>query len=144
MLRSHQRQERYMADINIIPFVDVALVLLVIFMVTAPMLYRGFDLTLPESKTDSTYKPEDPIVISIEKDSVIYFGEDRVGLDVFPARLREAKGHNPEVSVVLRADQGIAYGTVIQVMDTVRLSGIHRIGMATQEDQGTSLFAPPS
>ena len=95
MLRSHQRQERYMADINIIPFVDVALVLLVIFMVTAPMLYRGFDLTLPESKTDSTYKPEDPIVISIEKDSVIYFGEDRVGLDVFPARLREAKGHNP-------------------------------------------------
>ena len=144
MLRSQQRQERYMADINIIPFVDVSLVLLVIFMVTAPMLYRGFDLTLPESKTDSTYKPQDPIVISIEKDNVFYFGEEQVGIDAFPVRLREAKDNNPEVSVVLRADKDVPYGTVIQVMDTVRLSGIHRIGMATQEQEGVSLFPAPS
>ncbi len=143
MLRSQQRQERYMADINIIPFVDVSLVLLVIFMVTAPMLYRGFDLTLPESKTDSTYKPEDPIVISIENENVIYFGEDQVDIDAFPVRLREAKAHNPEVSVVLRADKGISYGTVIKVMDEVRLSGIHRIGMATQEQEGASLLSAP-
>ncbi|HIN33591.1 MAG TPA: biopolymer transporter ExbD, partial [Nitrospirales bacterium] len=95
MLRSQQRQQQYMADINIIPFVDVALVLLVIFMVTAPMLYRGFDLTLPESKTDSTYKPQDPIVISIEKDDVIYFGEDQVDLEAFPVWLRDAKDDNP-------------------------------------------------
>lgn len=144
MLRSQQRQERYMADINIIPFVDVSLVLLVIFMVTAPMLYRGFDLTLPESKTDSTYKPQDPLVISIEKDNVFYFGEEQVGLDAFPVRLREAKDDNPEVSVVLRADKDVSYGTVIQVMDMVRLSGIHRIGMATQEREGASLFPAPS
>lgn len=144
MLRSQQRQERYMADINIIPFVDVSLVLLVIFMVTAPMLYRGFDLTLPESKTDSTYKPLDPLVISIEKDNVFYFGEEQVGLDAFPVRLREAKDDNPEVSVVLRADKDVSYGTVIQVMDMVRLSGIHRIGMATQEREGASLFPAPS
>lgn len=133
-----------MADINIIPFVDVSLVLLVIFMVTAPMLYRGFDLTLPESKTDSTYKPQDPLVISIEKDNVFYFGEEQVGLDAFPVRLREAKDDNPEVSVVLRADKDVSYGTVIQVMDMVRLSGIHRIGMATQEREGASLFPAPS
>ena len=133
-----------MADINIIPFVDVALVLLVIFMVTAPMLYRGFDLTLPESKTDSTYKPENPIVISIEAKNVVYFGEDQVDADAFPARLREAKDNNPEVSVVLRADKGIPYGTVISIMDIVRLSGIHRIGMATQEEKGASLFPAPS
>ncbi len=133
-----------MADINIIPFVDVSLVLLVIFMVTAPMLYRGFDLTLPESKTDSTYKPQDPIVISIEKDNVFYFGEEQVGIDAFPVRLRGAKDNNPEVSVVLRADKDVPYGTVIQVMDTVRLSGIHRIGMATQEQEGASLFPAPS
>jgi biopolymer transport protein TolR len=133
-----------MADINIIPFVDVALVLLVIFMVTAPMLYRGFDLTLPESKTDSTYKPQDPIVISIEKDDVIYFGEDQVDLEAFPVWLRDAKDDNPDVAVVLRADKGISYGTVIKVMDTVRLSGIHRIGMATQQQEGASLFPAPS
>ncbi len=133
-----------MADINIIPFVDVALVLLVIFMVTAPMLYRGFDLTLPESKTDSTYKPENPIVISIEAKNVVYFGEDEVDVDAFPARLREAKDNNPEVSVVLRADKDIAYGRVISIMDIVRLSGIHRIGMATQEEEGASLFPAPS
>ncbi len=141
MLRSQQRQERYMADINIIPFVDVSLVLLVIFMVTAPMLYRGFDLTLPESKTDSTYKHEDPIVISIEHENVIYFGEDMVDIDAFSVRLSEAKDRNPEVSVVLRADKGIPYGTVIKIMDEVRLSGIHRIGMATQE-QEESVFLP--
>lgn len=133
-----------MADINIIPFVDVALVLLVIFMVTAPMLYRGFDLTLPESKTDSTYKPENPIVISIEAKNVVYFGEDEVDVDAFPARLREAKDNNPEVSVVLRVDKDIAYGRVISIMDIVRLSGIHRIGMATQEEEGASLFPAPS
>ena len=144
MLRSRRRQQAYMAEINIIPFVDVALVLLVIFMVTAPMLYRGFDLTLPESQTDSTYKPEAPIVISIEDQNVLYFGEERVGIEAFPARLREAKDHNPEVSVVLRADKSIPYGTVIQVMDTVRLSGIYRIGMATQEQGGASLFPAPS
>ncbi len=133
-----------MADINIIPFVDVALVLLVIFMVTAPMLYRGFDLTLPESKTDSTYKPENPIVISIEAKNVVYFGEDEVDVDAFPARLREAKDNNPEVSVVLRVDKDIAYGRVISIMDIVRLSGIYRIGMATQEEEGASLFPAPS
>jgi len=133
-----------MSDINIIPFVDVALVLLVIFMVTAPMLYRGFDLTLPESQTDSTYKPEKPIVISIETEHVIYFGEDQLGLDAFPARLRAAREDNPEISVVLRADKGIPYGTVITIMDMVRLSGIHRIGMATQEQGGASLFPAPS
>jgi len=133
-----------MADINIIPFVDVSLVLLVIFMVTAPMLYRGFDLTLPESKTDSTYKPEDPIVISIEANNVMFFGEDQVALDAFPVRLREAKDQNSEVSVVLRVDKDVPYGIVIKVMDTVRLSGIHRIGMATQEQEGASLFPASS
>ncbi len=143
MLKSQRRQEGYMADINIIPFVDVALVLLVIFMVTAPMLYRGFDLTLPQAKTDSKYKPEKPIVISIEKESVVYFGEDQISLDKFPFHLNEAKRNNPEVSVVIRADQGIPYGTVIQVMDIVRLSGIYRIGMATQDDEGASVFASP-
>ena len=144
MLKSQQRQGRYMADINIIPFVDVALVLLVIFMVTAPMLYRGFNLTLPESKTDSEYKPQEPIVVSIERDNVVYVGENQIDLDALPSRLRDAKIDDPEVAVVLRADEGVPYGMVIQVMDAVRLSGIYRIGMATQEQDGLSLFPTPS
>ncbi len=124
------RHRRFLAEINVIPLVDVVLVLLVIFMVTAPMLYRGMDIKLPTS-TSNTIKPEERIVLTIERGQKLYLDKDPVGLAQLEGRLRAAKQRNSEVSVFLRADRDVPYGTVVQVMDGVKKAGIEKLGMVT-------------
>jgi biopolymer transport protein TolR len=130
------RHRRFLAEINIIPLVDVVLVLLVIFMVTAPMLYRGMDITLPTSSSN-TIKPEERIVLTIERDQKIYVDKDMVPLGLLEAKLRSVKQRNAEVSVYLRADRDVAYGTVVQVMDGVKRAGIEKLGMVTDPSPAT-------
>jgi biopolymer transport protein TolR len=119
-----------MAEINVIPLVDVVLVLLVIFMVTAPMLYRGLDITLPTSSSNNI-KPEERLIVTIERDKKLFLEKDAVSVAQLEERLRGAKQKNPEVSVYLRADRDVPYGTVVQVMDGVKRSGIEKLGMVT-------------
>ena len=127
---SESRHRRFLSEINIIPLVDVVLVLLVIFMVTAPMLHRGLDITLPQSSSNSI-EPNERLIISIEPDEAIYIGNDRVTIISLRKRLHEAKSLNPLVSVYLRADSKISYGRIVQVMDEVKRVGIERLGMVT-------------
>jgi biopolymer transport protein TolR len=124
------RHRRFLAEINVIPLVDVVLVLLVIFMVTAPMLYRGMDLTLPTS-TSNTIKPEERIVLTIERDQRVYVDKDPVPVGQLELRLKEIKQRSAEVALYLRADRDVPYGTVIQVMDGVKRAGIEKLGMVT-------------
>ena len=124
------RHRRFLSEINIIPLVDVVLVLLVIFMVTAPMLHRGIDLTLPSS-TSNTIRPEERLIITIEPDETIYLGKDRVSVIDLRKSLNVAKASNPAVSVYLRSDQRIPYGRIVQIMDEVKGAGIERLGMVT-------------
>jgi len=124
------RRRRFLAEINIIPLVDVVLVLLVIFMVTAPMLYRGMDIKLPTSASN-TIKPEERIVLTIERDQTLYLDKDRVSPVQLEYRLRAAKERNGDVAVFLRADRDVPYGTVVQVMDGVKQAGIEKLGMVT-------------
>jgi biopolymer transport protein TolR len=124
------RHRRFLAEINVIPLVDVVLVLLVIFMVTAPMLYRGMDIKLPTS-TSNTIKPEERIVLTIERDQKLYLDKDAIGLAQLEDRLRAVRQRNAEVSVFLRADRDVPYGTVVQVMDGVKKAGIEKLGMVT-------------
>jgi len=124
------RHRRFLAEINVIPLVDVMLVLLVIFMVTAPMLYRGMDIKLPTS-TSNTIKPEERIVLTIERDQKLYLDKDPIGLAQLEDRLKAVRQRNAEVSVFLRADRDVPYGTVIQVMDGVKKAGIEKLGMVT-------------
>ena len=124
------RHRRFLSEINIIPLVDVVLVLLVIFMVTAPMLHRGIDLTLPSS-TSNTIRPEERLIITIEPDESIYLEKDRVSVIELRKRLHTAKTGNPAVSVYLRSDQRIPYGRIVQIMDEVKGAGIERLGMVT-------------
>lgn len=131
------RHRRFLSEINIIPLVDVVLVLLVIFMVTAPMLHRGIDITLPQSSSN-TITPDERLIISIEPDEAIYVGKDRVTIISLRKRLHEAKALNPRVSVYLRADNRIAYGRIVQVMDEVKRVGIQRLGMVTSP-KGTTV-----
>lgn len=124
------RQRRFMAEINVIPLVDVVLVLLVIFMVTAPMLYRGMDVKLPTSATN-TIKPEMRKVLTIEKDQRLYLDKDAVGVVQLEQKLKSLKQDHPDVSLYLRADRDVPYGVVVQVMDGVKKAGIEKIGMVT-------------
>ncbi len=125
------RHRRFMAEINVIPLVDVVLVLLVIFMVTAPMLYRGIDINLPKSATN-TIKPETRAVLSIERDQRLYLDKDPISIVQLERKLRALKDQSSEVSIFLRADREVPYGTVVQVMDSIKKAGIEKLGMVTE------------
>jgi biopolymer transport protein TolR len=124
------RQRRFLAEINVIPLVDVVLVLLVIFMVTAPMLYRGMDIKLPTSASN-TIKPEIRAVLTIEKDQRLYLDKDLVSVAQLERKLRVMKEEHADVSLYLRADREVPYGIVVQVMDGVKKAGIEKLGMVT-------------
>ncbi len=125
-----ESRRRFLSEINIIPLVDVVLVLLVVFMVTAPMLHRGIDLSLPRSQSN-TITPEERLVITIEPDERVYLGKDRVTVIHLRKRLHQAKSLNAGVSVYLRADRRVPYGRIVQIMDEVKRVGIERLGMIT-------------
>ena len=127
------RHRRFLAEINVIPLVDVVLVLLVIFMVTAPMLYRGMDIKLPTS-TSNTIRPEERIILTIDRDQKLYMDKDPVSVRQLEFKLKTVKQRNAEVAVYLRADRDVPYGTVVQVMDGVKRSGIEKLGMVTDPE----------
>ncbi len=124
------RPRQFLAEINVIPLVDVVLVLLVIFMVTAPMLHRGLDIDLPTSAANNI-KAEERLIVTIQKDHSLSLGNDPISLVDLRSRLQNAKASNPLVSVYLRADQTVPYGTVVQIMDEVKGAKIERLGMVT-------------
>jgi biopolymer transport protein TolR len=137
------RHRRFMAEINVIPLVDVVLVLLVIFMITAPMLYRGIDIKLPSSASN-TIKPEVRMVLTIEKDQKLYLDKDPISVAQLERRLRSAKEQNTDVSVFLRADRDVPYGTVVQVMDGVKKAGIEKMGMVTEPTGSERITEEPA
>ncbi len=124
------RHRRFLAEINVIPLVDVVLVLLVIFMITAPMLYRGMDIKLPTSSTN-TIKPEMRTVLTIEKDQRLYLDKDPVSVAQLEQKLKRLRQTHPDVSLYLRADRNVPYGVVVQVIDGIKKAGIEKIGMVT-------------
>jgi len=124
------KPRQFLSEINVIPLVDVVLVLLVIFMVTAPMLHRGLDINLPTT-TANNIKAEERLVVTIQRDHTLSLGNDTISLVNLRAKLQEAKASNPLISVYLRADQTVPYGTVVQIMDEVKGAKIERLGMIT-------------
>jgi biopolymer transport protein TolR len=125
--------KKYMAEINVIPLVDVVLVLLIIFMVTAPLLYRGIDLKLPKSEMNSI-KAEEGRTISVSKARQIYLDSKAVSLRELERSLSSMKEKNPDMNLFLRADRDVPYGLVVQVMDIIKKSGIDRLGMVTETE----------
>ncbi len=124
------RHRRFLAEMNVIPLVDVVLVLLVIFMVTAPMLYRGMDIRLPTSQTNSI-TPDERVVLTIERDQKLFLDKNQVSGRQLELELRAKKDRNANVAVYLRADREVPYGTVVQVMDSVKRAGVERLGIVT-------------
>jgi biopolymer transport protein TolR len=124
-----------LAEINIIPLVDVVLVLLLIFMLTAPMMYRGIDVNLPRAAAKPT-AVEERMVLTVTKDRVLYLNDKRVAPGSLDTQLRAAFGNRTDKTLYLKADAGLAYGAVIETMDQVRRAGIERLGMVTEPTRG--------
>lgn len=122
---------RFLAEINVVPLVDVVLVLLVIFMVTAPLLYRGIDIDLPRSSVN-TIKPEERVVLTVARDRSVFVDKERVARAKLDDALKRLARARPDVTLYLRADRDVPYGTVIEVMDAIKQAGIDRLGMITE------------
>ena len=120
-----------LAEINIIPLVDVVLVLLLIFMLTAPMMYRGIDVNLPKSSGKPT-AVEERLVLTITKDRAMYLNERPVAAAALESQLQEVFRTRADKVLYLKADQGLAYGVVVEMMDRIRRAGIDRLGMVTE------------
>jgi biopolymer transport protein TolR len=123
----------HLADINVTPLVDVMLVLLIIFMVTAPMLHQGVAVALP--KTATTNLPatmEDPVVLSITKDGLYYINETPVARGLLRERLERFLQGRRDRFILLKADRALSYGTVIETFDLLNRMGIENIGAVTE------------
>jgi biopolymer transport protein TolR len=129
MMQNHQRS-RFLSEINVVPLVDVVLVLLIIFMVTAPLLYRGIDVNLPKSAVN-TIQPEERIVLTVNEQQRIFLDREETNLNGLEKVLAHRAKANPEVAVYLRADEQVPYGIIVQIMDTIKRVGIDRMGMVT-------------
>jgi len=122
----------HLADINVTPLVDVMLVLLIIFMVTAPMLHQGISVALPKTATTNLRSTlEDPIVLSISRDGLYYINETPVARGLLRDRLRAILRGRKEKAVLLKADRSLSYGTVIETLDLLNRMGIESLGMIT-------------
>jgi biopolymer transport protein TolR len=120
-----------LAEINIIPLVDVVLVLLLIFMLTAPMMYRGIDVNLPKAAARPT-AVEERMILTVTKDRTLYLNDKPMSLATLDAQLRDAFKGRTDRTLYLKADAGLAYGAVVETMDRVRRAGIERLGMVTE------------
>jgi biopolymer transport protein TolR len=128
----------HLADINVTPLVDVMLVLLIIFMVTAPMLHQGISVALPKTATTNIRTGlEDPIVLSISRDGLYYINETPVVRGLLRDRLRAILRGRKEKAVLLKADRGLSYGTVIETLDLLNRMGIESLGLVTDTSGST-------
>jgi biopolymer transport protein TolR len=120
-----------LSEINVTPLVDVMLVLLIIFMVTAPMLQTGIDVELPETRNVKDVNPEERIVISISKEGFIFYGSDTINFSAIPSRLKKDAKSSKD-SIFLRADKDVKWNAIVSVIDAIRGAGFNEIKLVTK------------
>lgn len=122
-------RRKALSEINVTPFVDVMLVLLIIFMVTAPLLQQGIDVNLPKAK-GKDMPPENRLNIVIKKNGDLYLNDNKISMTEMITKLKAMSKHNPDV--FLKADKDVSYGLVVEIMGEIKDSGIEKIGMVTE------------
>ncbi len=123
---------RPMADINVTPLVDVMLVLLIVFMITAPLLTVAVPVDLPKAQAQSVKQDKEPLVISIDAKGNVYLQESKSELDVLVAKLQAITGANPEARIFVRGDQGVPYGRIMEVMGTINAAGYSKVALVAE------------
>jgi biopolymer transport protein TolR len=131
---SRSSGRRANADINVTPFVDVMLVLLIIFMVTAPLMLQGMDVNLPETSTQPIRMPDAPLVLTVTKEGEYSLARKVIEADKLQAKLEAVFESRGSAEVFLRADEAAPYGVVVQAMAAARRAGATRLGIVTEEE----------
>lgn len=129
---------RPMSEINVTPLVDVMLVLLIVFMVAAPLLTVGVPVDLPQTQAPPITDPKEPLVISINNEGHIYIQDTDVPIDSLVPRLQAITGANPDALVYVRADKSIDYGRVLEVMSLISAAGYRKVSLIAQSPNGAT------
>ncbi|HDM09698.1 MAG TPA: protein TolR [Desulfobacteraceae bacterium] len=127
-----KNSKKYMSDINVTPLVDVMLVLLIIFMVTAPMMTQGVKVNLPKTTSKNIKTSEEPLVLTITQNKEIFLENHKLSLDGLDVKIAKIFENRRDKEVLIRADKDVTYGFVIQVMAMVKKAGINKLGMVTE------------
>jgi biopolymer transport protein TolR len=130
--RDRRRRYRPMSDINVTPFVDVMLVLLVVFMVTAPLLTVAVPVDLPKTEARSINQDKEPLVVSIDARGVVYLQESRTELEDLVAKLKAVAGANPDARIFVRGDKSVSYGRIMEVMGTINAAGFNKVALVAE------------
>ena len=133
--RFTRRRSPPMSEINVTPFVDVMLVLLVIFMVTAPLLTVGVQVDLPKTKASVIKGDDEPLAISVDAEGRVFLQDVEIELDALMPRLIAITGNNPDVRIFIRGDQAVYYGRVMDVMGRVNAAGYRKVALVTRQQQ---------
>ncbi len=132
--QNRRRITTTLSEINVTPFVDVMLVLLVIFMVTTPLLEKGIDVDLPKEPAKDIEAIEKSI-ITANKEQAIYFNERRISIDEIESVLKDAYSGKTDKEIFLRADKELPYGFVVKIMSKIKNTGIDKINMVTEAEE---------
>lgn len=123
-----------LSEINVTPFIDVMLVLLVIFMVTAPLMQSGIGVNLPQAATESA-PAEEGLIITITKDRFIHMGESVININLLERKLKEYFAGKPKKIVFIRGDEDIPYGFFIDTLDIIKKAGVETVGLLTELEE---------
>jgi biopolymer transport protein TolR len=136
--RHRRRRRAVMSDINVTPFVDVMLVLLIVFMVSAPLLTVGVPLDLPQSQAKSLDQDREPLTVSVNVQGQVFLQDSEIKIDDLVAKLKaitDARGGADE-RIYVRGDKKVDYGKMMQVMGRLSAAGYHRVALVTEVEQG--------
>jgi biopolymer transport protein TolR len=138
---------RPMSEINVTPLVDVMLVLLVVFMITAPLLTVGVPVELPQTQAPPINEPKEPLTITLNREGAVFIQETSVAVDAVVAKLQAITGSNPDAVIYVRGDKEINYGRVLEVMSLVSAAGFRKVSLVAETPRGkpaTAAARPPS
>jgi biopolymer transport protein TolR len=127
-------KRKLMSDINVTPFVDVMLVLLIIFMVTAPLMQQGIDVELPKTQAQDLKSDDEPLVVTVKREGGTFVQGVEVPIDGLEGKLQQIFASRDNRDVFLRADTQVAYGSVARTLAAIRRAGAERIGMVTEPE----------
>ncbi len=129
-------EDQVLSDINVTPLVDVMLVLLIIFMITAPMLHQGVEVTLPRAEAENLpTKVENPLILTVNRDGLVYIGKEPIHPSQLTERLLPMLEARGDETVFIKGDTRVEYGRVIEVLDLLHQAGVTKIGMVTERPE---------